>query len=211
MDEIQGKIIRLQIYDEEGRTDWLLALSKVLWFFIWFLIPFCIFRFLYDLMGVLQAVIGIFIFLFIFKILGPGNLVMLDELLCRVSPTLRSAIRFGVVRIYDMRLRRDNDGRELTCIMRGDLVGGSPMRGDNVEFRGRIQNGAFIIHHGINLTTDSVLAARKNYSLHILIITVVLSVFFCLYLIGAFDSWIYDLFIGAIDMFTGPPSDLDGQ
>lgn len=204
MDEIQGNIIRLHIYDEEGRTDWLLALSKIVWFLIWFLIPFCIFRFLYDLMGVLQAVIGIFFFLFLFKILGPGNLVMLDELLCRIAPSLRSAIRFGVVRVYDLRIRRDNDGRELTCILRGDLVGGSPMRGDNIEFQGHIQNGAFIVHHGRNLTTGAVLASRRSYSLQILLFTVGLAAFFCLYLLGAFDSWIYDLFIGS-------PSELNGQ
>lgn len=211
MEQVIGQIVRLRIYDEEGQTDFLLALSKIVWFLMWIMLPFCVFKFFYDLMGIFEAFIGIFFFLLLFKLFGPGNLVMLDELLSRISPTLRTAIRFGVVHVYDLRVRRSDDGREIACLLRGDLVGGSPMRGDQVQFQGRIQNGAFIVRQGRNLTTGAVLAAGRSYSLHILIITVLLAVFFFCYLWGSFDSWIYDVFIKVIDVFSSSNPEPNGQ
>jgi len=202
MDHIQGVINQLSIYEEEGRTDWLLALSKVTWFLIWLIFPLSLFRFLNDLMGTWQAVVGVFMFLVMLRIAGPGNLVMLDELLCRVAPSLRSAIRFGVVRVYDFRLRRDN-GQITACLLRGDLIGSSPMTGDEVQLEGRMRHGALIIRRGRNLTTGGVLAARPSRSIWIFLFTLGLAGFFILYLLGVFDPWIYDWAIALIDMLTG--------
>jgi hypothetical protein len=202
MDQIQGKIIRLRIYMEEGRTDWLLALSKVIWFLIWILFPFSLFRFLYDLLGAVEAVLGIFILLIILRIAGPQNLVMLDELLGRIAPSLRSAIRFGSVRVFDFRLI-NSAGQEIACILRGDLLGSAPMTGDQVELEGRMRQGTFVISRGRNLTTGSVLAPRPSRSLWILLVTLGIASLFSLYLLGVFDAWIYDWFISIIDMLSG--------
>ena len=122
MDSIRGIITQLRIYDEEGRTDWFLSLSKIIWFLIWVLFPLSLFRFIYDLLGLIEAIVSIILMLVILRLVGPSNLVMLDELLSRISPSLRSPQRFGTVRVYDFRLRTD-DGRTFACIIRGDLVG----------------------------------------------------------------------------------------
>lgn len=202
MDCIQGVISQLHIYEEEGRTDWLLALSKLIWFLIWLFFPLSLFRFLFDLLGPWQAVIGILLFLVVVCIMGPGNLVILDELLCRVAPSLRSAIRFGAVRVYDFRLRGDNV-QITACILRGDHVGSSPMTGDQVQLEGRMRHGTFIVHRGRNITTGGILAPRSSRSLWIFLFTFGLAGFFSLCLMGVFDPWICDWFIGFIDLFLG--------
>lgn len=201
MGHIQGIITQLHIYEEEGRTDWFLSISKVIWFFIWILFPFSLFRFLYDIMGVFEAVCGVFIFLLLFRIAGPENLVMLDEVLCRIAPTFRSSIRFGVVRVYDFRLKAD-DGRMIACILRGDLVGSSPITGDTVRLEGEMQQGCFRVRRGSDLTTGASLAPRSLNSRWILLSTLGLAAFFSFYLLGAFDTWIYDWFGRVIEMFN---------
>ena len=55
MEQVIGQIVRLRIYDEEGRTDFLLALSKIVWFLTWIMLPFCVFKFFYDLMGIFDV------------------------------------------------------------------------------------------------------------------------------------------------------------
>lgn len=201
MDHIQGIITRLRIYEEEGRTDWLLSISKVIWFLILILFPFSLFRFLYDLLGVFEAVVGVFILLLLFRLTGPENLVMLDELLCRIAPAFRSSIRFGVVRVYDFRLRAA-DGRIVACILRGDLVGSSPMTGDMLRLEGEMRHGAFIVRRGTDVTTGAILAPRFLRSGRILLATLGLAAFFSFYLWGAFDAWIYDWIGAVINMFN---------
>lgn len=206
MDQIQGTITRLRIYEEEGRTDWLLSLSKVIWFLIWILFPLSLFRLLYDLMGIPAAIIGCVVFLLFLRMAGPEKLVMLDELLCRVAPTFRSAIRFGIVRVYDFRLR-DTAGRIVSCVLRGDLVGSSPMSGDMLRLEGEMRHGAFMVHRGTDLTTGAILVPRSLRSGRILLATLGLAAFFSLYLWGAFDDWIYDWLGGIIEMSSHPISD----
>jgi hypothetical protein len=201
MDHIQGIITRLRIYEEEGRTDWLLSISKVIWFFIWILFPFSLFRFLYDTMGVFEAVCGVFILLLLFRLAGPENLVMLDELLCRIAPTFRSSIRFGVVRVYDFRIKAD-DGRMISCILQGDLIGSSPMTGDAVRLEGEMQQGCFRVRRGSDLTTGATLEPRSFNSRWILLSTLGLAAFFSFYLGGAFDTWIYGCIATVINMFN---------
>lgn len=203
MDQIEGTIARLRIYEEEGHTDWFLSLSKVIWFLLWILFPFSLFRMLYDLMGVFEAVVGVFLFLLFFRLIGPNNLLMLDELLCRVAPTFRSAIRFGTVRVYDFRLRVAN-GRIVACILRGDLVGSSPMTGDILRLEGKMRHGAFMVRSGTDMTTGAILAPRSLRSGLILLATLGLAVFFSLYFWGLFDVWIYDWIIPFLDMFNDP-------
>jgi hypothetical protein len=194
MDQIQGIITRLRIYEEEGRTDWFLSLSKVIWFLISVLFPL-------SLLGIMEAIIGCVVFLLFLRMAGPGNLVMLDELICRFAPTLRSTIRFGTVRVYDFRLKAD-DGRVTACILRGDLIGSSPMTGDVLRLEGEMQHGAFMIRRGTDMTTGAILAPRSLRSGQILLATLGLAVFFSFYLWGAFDAWIYDWIGAVINMFS---------
>ena len=190
MDNINGIITQLRIYDEEGRTDWFLSLSKIIWFLIWILFPLSLFRIIYDLVGLIEAIVCILLMFVVLRLVGPSNLVMLDELLSRIAPTLRSPQRFGTVRVYDIRLSTDK-GKIVACIIRGDLVGSSPMIGDQVLLEGRNRQGCFEVCRGTIMTTGALLERRPSRSHWVLITTAGLAVFFALYLMGVYDAWIY--------------------
>ncbi len=189
MANVGGRIGRMRIYEEEGRTDWPLALSKICWFFICVLFPLSFFRLLNGLFGVFTAVAGVFLLLLLSRLLGPLNLVLLDELLARVFPSLRTAVRLGRVRVYDFRVQR-TDGTQIACLLRGELLGGSPMQGDVVELEGEFRGGSFHVRNGRNKTTRSAIVPRRSHSGWILFGTLTLMAFFAAYLAGAFDEWI---------------------
>ena len=190
MPVIRGEVRNICMYEEEGRTDLFLACSKIAWFLISILIPFSAFRFLNDCFGLLIATAGLMLLLLLVRILGPQNLVMIDELICRVVPTARSALRLGRVRVYDFRLN-DNKNKNIGCIMRGDLIGGIPIAGDAIALSGSYRGGTFYAKSGFNESTSSRIEVRSNFSGMILLGTLALVVFLCLYLSGKFDAWIY--------------------
>ena len=190
MPSIRGRIARLRTYEEEGRTDWSLALSKICWFFICLVAPFSLFRFLNDLFGAAIATAGIFLFLLIARLLGPLNMVFLDELLARIFPGLRAAYRLGRVRVYDFRVIREN-GEEVSCILRGELIGSAPMPGDEVSLSGNYRFGTLRVTNGRNEITRSLIFPRSNYSGLILLGTILLLIVFVCYLYGIFDEWLY--------------------
>lgn len=192
MDAVMGRISRIEVREEEGLTDWSLALSKVCWFGICALFPLSLFRFLNDLFGPIVAGGGILLLLLVIRLLGPFNLVMLDELLGRLFPALRSAVRTGKVRVYDFRVQQES-GREIACIIR-NLSGAAPMERDSVSLEGAYHLGAFQVRRGINQSTGSVIALRSSHSQWILLGTIGLVVIFSLYLSGVFDEWIYPWF-----------------
>ncbi len=204
MAELAGRISCIQVYEEEGRTDWALALSKLCWFAICVLFPISLFRFVKDLFNPVLAGISVLIMLLVIRLLGPLNLVMLDELLVRIVPTLRSAMRLGTVRIYDFRIEQE-EGRQIACILRGDLRGGAPMEGDSVLLEGVYRGGVFRVSTGRNRTTNSLLAPRPRYSNWILLCTAGLVLLFALYLRGTFDAWIYPFFAHLFKLFGQKP------
>lgn len=193
METVRGTITSLQVYEEEGRHDWCLSLSKFGWGVVWFLFPISLFRFLYHFFGIAIAIAGLIVLAMIIRLAGPYNLVMLDELLCRLFPYFRSSIRLGRVRIYDFRLRT-SEGRMLACILRGDLIGASPAVGDSVVLEGRQRSGTFRVHRGLNEETGSLLATRTIPSRWILLGTVIVMVLMVLYLTGIFDEVFLRLF-----------------
>lgn len=200
MPVLTGTISRIQVYEEEGRTDWALALSKVFWFAICVLFPISLFRFVNDLFNPILASLAVLVLLLLIRLLGPQNLVMLDEMLARIFPTLRSAMRTGRVRVYDFRVQTGN-GRQVGCILKGDLRGGAPMQRDVVSLDGVYRNGVLRVSNGRNETTNSTLAPRRRYSGWILFGTLGLVLLFALYLRGDFDPWIYPLVADLIDLF----------
>jgi len=165
-------------------------MSKFMWCGIWLLFPVSLFRFLNDLLGLLEAISGVLLLAILFRLFGPFNLVMLDELLSRIFPSMRSAIRMGIVRIHDFRLRTD-EGREVACLLKGDLVGAEPVEGDLFELEGRRRRGTFWIRRGINQSTGTMLAVRSFGSGWVLFVTMALMTALLLYLGGAFDQLIY--------------------
>jgi hypothetical protein len=175
------------VYEEEGRHDWYLSLSKAGWGFICFLFPISLFRFLNDFFGIAIAIVGMVILALIVRLVGPHNLVMLDELLCRLFPFFRSAVRLGRVRIYDFRLRTV-DGKMLACLIRGDLVGAAPAIGDSVVLEGKRRAGTLRVRRGFNEETRSLLATRSVPSCWILLGTIVAMIVMVLYLLGTFDD-----------------------
>lgn len=198
MPVVRGHIVRITIYEEEGRTDWALALSKICWYAICVMVPISLVRFVNDLFGPLTAAGALFAFLLLVRLLGPLNLVMLDELLGRIFPTLRSAIRFGRIRVHDFRVRQE-DGRQVACLLRGDLVGGVPMQGDLVNLQGNYYRGTFRVRTGENHTTGSTIAPQSTYSGWILVGSIGLVAVFALYLHGVFDPWIYPLVVDLLE------------
>jgi len=154
------------------------------------LFPISLFRLLNDLFGLLVAICGVLFLAILFRLFGPFNIVMLDELLSRIFPSMRSAIRMGIVRIHDFRLRTD-EGREVACILKGDLMGAGPVEGDMFELEGRNRHGTFWITRGINHANGSLLAVRSLRSGWILLGTVALITMLLLYLAGSFDQLIY--------------------
>lgn len=192
MDRVRGRITHLRIYQEEGGRDWAMSLSKLMWCGIWLLFPVALFRLLNDLFGLLVAICGVLLLAILFRLFGPFNLVMLDEVLSRIFPSVRSAIRLGIVRIHDFRLLTD-EGREVACILKGDLVGAGPVEGDMFELEGRNRQGAFWVRRGLNQVTGSLLAARSIRSGWLLFGTVALITILLLYLAGTFDQLIYTL------------------
>lgn len=192
MDRVRGEITHLRIYQEEGGRDWALSLSKFMWCGIWLLFPVSLFRLLNDLFGLLVAICGVLLLAILFRLFGPFNLVMLDEVLSRIFPSVRSAIRLGIVRIHDFRLRTD-EGREVACMLKGDLVGAGPVEGDLFELEGQNRHGTFWIRRGISQANGSLLAVRSLRSGWVLFSTVALMAALLLYLAGCFDQLIYNL------------------
>jgi hypothetical protein len=188
----------MRTYEEEGRTDWALALSKIFWFFICLAAPFSLFRFLNDLFGTFIASGGILLLLLIVRLNGPMNLVLLDELLVRIFPELRSAYRFGRIRVYDFRVTRDN-GEEVSCLLRGELRGSAPMPGDSVTLNGYYRFGSLRVTNGRNEATRALILPRPNYSGWILVGTMLLLALFVLYLDGMFDEWLYPLIVSWLE------------
>lgn len=198
MPSITGRIARMRTYEEEGRTDWALALSKISWFFICLVAPFSLFRFLNDLFGTVIAGVGILLLLLIVRLHGPLNHVFLDELLVRIFPELRSSYRFGRIRVYDFRVIRDNN-EEVSCILRGDLRGSAPMPGDLVSLNGYYRFGSLRVTNGRNEATRALILPRPNYSGWILVGTMLLLALFVMYLYGMFDQWLYPLVVSWLE------------
>lgn len=194
MEQIEGVITQIRIYCEESRTDWLLSITKVLWIILWFLFPLSIFRFIYDLFGIIEAAVVLLIFLILVRLLGPANLVMLDELLVRIVPTLRSSLRLHTVRVYDFRIVTEKR-QIIPCILRGDLVGSSPMVGDHVHLLGKTKYGCFTVHTGRNSISGAIISPRTIHYRWIFILTLIPTLFFGLYLAGNLDEWIYEWII----------------
>lgn len=200
MPTITGRITRMRIYLEEGRMDFILSLSKVIWFIFVLLLPFCIFRFAWDLFGLLEAIISVILFLVLTRILGPTNLLILDELLARVIPTTRAATRYGSVRVYDFRLQAEN-GSISPCLLKGDLRAGSPMTGDVVTLQGTFRRGTLEVQSGQNITTGAQIEHVPAFSSIILIIVLFLASISGLYLTGILDTIIYPIIVYLMMLF----------
>jgi len=190
MPNIRGRITHLVTYEEEGRTDWALALSKICWFLICLLMPFSIYRFLKDLFGSAIGVGGIFLLLILVRLQGPLNLVLLDELLGRIFPELRTAYRFGRTTVYDFRVEQES-GAQISCILRGELQGATPMQGDWVTLQGVYRLGTLRVTSGRNEVIGAIFLPRPNYSGWILLVTGSALILFILYLKGVFDAYLY--------------------
>lgn len=199
---ISGKITVISSYEEEGRTDWALALSKICWFAACILFPVSIFRFLNDLAGPLVASAGLFLLLVLFRLIGFFNLVLLDEVVSRLFPTMRSAVRRGGVKVLDFRILAGN-GRQIACLLKGDMGGGLPVEGDVLELEGGFSGGTFLVRRGRNRTTDADISIRSLHSGWILIATLCLTVIFICYLCGYFDSWLYPMIIEVLNVMVG--------
>lgn len=193
MATLSGHITSMRVYEAEGMTDWALALSKIVWIIIFLLFPFSVFRFLNDFFGVFIASMGIVFLLILFRLVGPFNLVMLDELMGRVFPALRTCLRTGRVRVYDFRIKSPESQNQVGCILRGNLTGAAPAKGDDVALVGRDEEGTFRVFRGCNRTTRSNITIQSTHSGWILLITSALAVLFSCYLMGEIDSWLYPL------------------
>lgn len=192
MPKVGGRIVTIQTHEEEGRTDWPLAACKICWFGICVLAPISLFRLVADLFNTAIAVAAILFILVLIRLLGPSNLVMFDELLCRIFPSLRTAVRTGRLRVYDLRVQ-EQSGRQVACVLPGDLKGGAPMEGDLVVLDGIYRGGTFWVDHGQDLTTASTFAPRSVHTGWLLAATLGLVILFALYLCGLFDRWLYPL------------------
>ena len=192
METLRGRISSIQIYEEEGGHDWCLALSKVGWGLICFFFPISLFRFLNDFFGLAVAIVAMLTLLLMVRLVGPQNLVMLDEVLCRLFPFFRSAVRLGRVRVYDFRLWME-DGRRVACLLKGDLIGAVPVAGDRVTLEGRNRSGTFFVHRGLNEETRSLLAPRTLPSFWIMLGTIAGMILMVFYLLGIFDEVILRL------------------
>lgn len=190
MDIVRGRISKIRVYEEERRTEWALAISKVCWCGICLLFPLSLFRFINDFLGIVEAIIGVLAFAILVRLFGPFNLVMLDELLSRLFPSLRSAVRMGRVNVYDFRVQTA-ENQEVACLLKGDLWGARPTVGDQVCLEGRNKRGTFWVRRGVNENTRSLIVLRSSYSLWILCGTGVLMGFFLLYFMGILDEFIY--------------------
>lgn len=202
MPTIQGKVIRIRSYEQDGRTNWFIAISKLCWYAICVILPFAIFRLLKDLFNVFIAIAGIGVLLFLIRLIGPINLVMLDELLSRIFPALRSGVRSGRIPVYDFRLRQ-SDSSEIACILRGPLTGSTPAVGDNMTIEGNFISGTFIVSGGVIDNTCAGLVHQPEFAIYILFFTMTLLAVFILYLNGYLDEWLYPLLVGIIRPFLG--------
>jgi len=192
METISGRITYIRIYEEEGGRDWALSLSKVFWYLICVLFPISLFRFLNDYFGLLTAGLGVLILALLIRFFGPSNLVMLDELLSRIFPSFRSAIRLGRIRVHKFRLNT-KEGRVIACILKGALVGAGPFTGDTVTLEGVSKKGMFHVGRGFNEETGSLLGIKAPRSKWILLGTVAIAGLNTLYLAGIFDESILNL------------------
>lgn len=191
--QLTGEIICLATYEEEGRLSWALSLSKIIWVFIWILSTASLFRIVNILIGPFEAALCVVFVLIIGKLMAPGSMLLFDEIICRIFPTLRSALREGRVRIYDFRIQT-RDQQIFSCLLKGDLVGGMPSPGDRLRVTGKYRRGTFMVKHGFNETTRSDLAARSIGHGWFLLISVSLLGLMVLFLNGTLDPVIFDVF-----------------
>jgi hypothetical protein len=152
--QVQGVISTLRIFQEEGRTNLTLAMSKVMLYLTYLLFPLFIFLLLRSRLLPWQAALCGFGTAVLMRLFQVQSLVSIDELLARLFPTLRGAVRLGRVRIYEFRLKTQ-DNTALACILKGDLVGAGPIVGDRLRLRGRLDRGTFRVAVGINEETDN--------------------------------------------------------
>jgi len=189
---INGTVISMNINEEEGRTDWAMALSKIGWFILFFLTPLSIYRFVNDFFGIIAAGITIVLLLVVLRIVGPLNLVMIDEVICRIFPSFRSAFRTGRVRVCEFRIKTEL-GRQVGCILRGDIQGQAPVNGDDVRLTGIYRQGVLYVENGHNRTTNSEFHIHVSHAGLLLFLTTGFLAVVYLYLIGQFDKILYPL------------------
>lgn len=200
MDTLRGRVLSVQAYERAARLDWSLSISRLIWFLIWILLPFSLFRFLAAFCGVLYATAGVFVLIVIVRLVGPGNLVMLDELIGRIFPPLRPHSPTGMVQVHEFRIEKESK-QHVTCIMTGNLRGSLPLINDFVSMEGVYRQGCFFAFQGVNERTSAAISIDPRRSAWILAGSFGVMIFFVLYLIGYFDEWIYQHLAEAIDTF----------
>jgi hypothetical protein len=190
MPTLRGSIRFLRIYTEEGRQDWALTFSKLCWFGACILFPFSLFRFLHQGYGLVTAFSGVLVLGVFMRLLGPSNLVMLDELLNRISPTFRAAVRFGVTQVYDFRLLTP-ENREVACILKGDLMGAGIRQGDFITLHGHYNHGTFWVRSGVIEGTGSIFLPRSQHTWVLALATAGALALLILFLTGVLDEVLF--------------------
>ncbi len=190
---MRGRLTRLRFYEEEGQEDWRLVLSRLGWYALLVAVPVSVWRLFSDMWGLLHATLAILILAVVVRLLGPSHFLSFDEVLCRLFPRLRPAFRLGLVRIWDRRLRLE-EGGEVACLLRGDLVGAAPVEGDILRLAGSFRQVTFHVSQGWNETTDARLAPRPTRTIWVFGLTAAISGLFLFYLIiGALDDFLHQL------------------
>ena len=192
MKTLKGTAIKIQYYEDEGGTSFPLLLSKIMWMLIFILLPLTILRMMYEFLENVFVVIGFLIMLAFTRMIGPLNLVFMDELLARIFPVFRSAVRSGRVPVREFRLQT-RDKREYACLLRGELTGASIMEGDELELQGRVKNGTFVVKRGVNLNTNSIVQPKNASAYTFLLFTTFLLIVLILCLTGMFDNYIWNI------------------
>ena len=194
MAEISGKLIKANRYDEESRLDLALAINKICCMVTMILFPLSLFRLLTGLSGLWEAIAGVLLLVVLWRRMGPANLLVLDEVICRVFPSMRAAGRFGRVMVRDLRLLTAQ-GREIVFLLRVDLRGAEPYVGDALVLGGRFQAGTFMIEHGRSNSTGHTFSPHPTYSYMILLIAGLLCGSIVVFSAGGFHNIIVFLLL----------------
>lgn len=168
MPQIEGRVTSIIHREEEGGQDWYLTMARVLWIPFLILLAVAFFFLIHQTIGLVQAILFTVGLLFLCGFFKSIDWVFFDEVVCRLFPDLRSAVKLGVVPVLDLRLQCPG-GQEVDCLIRGDLVGAEPKIDDELRLQGEFEHGTFIVQDGTILDTNARLAPRMRESVVVFI------------------------------------------
>ncbi len=184
--DLRGRVIAAEpVIHEHPDFDWCKFATRLLWFLLLVVSPFMLLRTVFAHLGALPAIFAIFGFLFLLRFFSPTNIFSLIQLNLLLNPLRRHEAEQVPVRYFRV---RDLDEREWIVRMKGRLDGGNIAPDDLISAWGNWRSGALNLLRAYNHRTQSYVFVRTPHSWMMLVATVGLIIFLCIYFYKPFHT-----------------------